>query len=40
MTAFLSAHMYIPYHYKTPVNELEKAGIETDNIMIIRNLMK
>ena len=36
----LLAEHDIPYHYKTPVNELEKAGIETDNIMIIRNLMK
>lgn len=36
----LLAEHDIPYHYKTPVNELEKSGIETDNIMIIRNLMK
>ena len=36
----LLAEHDIPYHYKAPVNELEKAGIETDNIMIVRNLMK
>ena len=36
----LLAEHDIRYHYKTTVNELEKAGIETDNIMIIRNLMK
>ena len=36
----LLAEHDIPYHYKAPVNELEKTGIGTDNIMIVRNLMK
>ena len=36
----LLAEHDIPYHYKSPVNDLEKTGIETDNIMIVRNLMK
>ena len=36
----LLAEHNIPYHHKAPVNELEKTGIETDNIMIVRNLMK
>ena len=36
----LLAEHDIPYHYKAPVNELEKTGIETDSIMIVKNYMK
>ena len=36
----LLAEHDIPYHYKAPVNELEKSGIETDNILIVRNLLR